>query len=139
MVVENLTDSVTSEDYPRLADASQVLDLLRPRLEGRRREHMVALYLDQDSCLIADHMVTGHVHFVDGGLRALFARGLSIDARALILAHNHPSGDATPSAADIAVTRDCARIGRLLSLPLRDHFVFGDDGQVTSFRSLGLL
>lgn len=138
-MIANLAHSVTSEDYPCLVDTDQVLDLLRPRLAGQRREHMVALYLDQKSYLLAEHMVAGHAHFVDAGLRALFARGLSINASALILAHNHPSGDATPSAADIAVTRDCARVGRLLSLPLRDHFVFGDNGRVTSFRSLGLL
>ncbi|MFZ5730912.1 MAG: JAB domain-containing protein, partial [Pseudomonadota bacterium] len=65
-------------------------------------------------------------------------RALELDASALILAHNHPAGDPTPSSADVEMTRQVAEAARALRISVHDHVVVGAEG-VASFRALGLL
>ena len=64
-------------------------------------------------------------------------RALELSARAVILVHNHPSGDPTPSSADIEMTRQVVEAGRALRISIHDHLVVGREG-VASFRALGL-
>jgi DNA repair protein RadC len=65
-------------------------------------------------------------------------RALELSATAIILVHNHPSGDPTPSRADIQMTETIAQIGKPLGIELHDHLVIGRDGHV-SFKALGLI
>jgi DNA repair protein RadC len=65
-------------------------------------------------------------------------RALELSASALILVHNHPSGDPTPSSADIDITRQIVEAGRSLRIAVHDHLVVGRDG-VASFKALGLI
>ena len=70
--------------------------------------------------------------------REVVRRALELSASALILVHNHPSGDPTPSSADIRMTSDLASIGKALGLALHDHIIVGRKGHA-SFRGLNLL
>jgi DNA repair protein RadC len=70
--------------------------------------------------------------------REVVKRALELDASALILVHNHPSGDPTPSKADIAVTRDIINAAKPLGVTVHDHLIIGR-GRHTSLRDLGLL
>lgn len=123
---------------PPMRDAAAVARHLQPMLSDLSYELLVALLLDDGDRVVGEVTMRGTADSVDICPRRMFAEALAVDARAMILAHNHPHGDPTPSAADIAATRDCARIGMLLSVPLLDHLVFGHD-RVTSFRGFGLL
>lgn len=69
--------------------------------------------------------------------REVMRRALELSASAVILVHNHPSGDPTPSRADIEMTRQVVEAGRALRISIHDHLVVGRDG-VASFRALGL-
>ena len=69
--------------------------------------------------------------------REVVRRGLELSASAVILVHNHPSGDPTPSQADIAMTREVVEAARALRIAVHDHLVVGRDG-IASFRALGL-
>jgi DNA repair protein RadC len=70
--------------------------------------------------------------------REVVRRALELSASAVILVHNHPSGDPTPSQADIEITRQVAEAARALRIAVHDHLVVGRDG-VASFKALGLL
>lgn len=123
---------------PRFRDAFVVARHVQPMLSGLDHERLVALMLNDDDRLIDQMVFPGSADGIDLCLRRLFTAALAVEARALILAHNHPHGDPTPSSADIRTTRDCARAGKLLSVALLDHLIFGEH-RITSFRGMGLL
>ena len=81
---------------------------------------------------------TGTVDHAPVYPREVVKRALALGASALILVHNHPSGDPTPSRGDIDITRQVAEAGRSLGITLHDHIVIGR-GRHASFKSLGLL
>lgn len=97
------------------------------------------LYLDRKNILIADEaMAQGTVDFVPVYPREVLKRALELNASALILVHNHPSGDPTPSEQDITMTREIGSAANVLGLVLHDHLVIGKSRHF-SFRSEGLL
>ena len=97
------------------------------------------LFLDKKNRLIADEMLgQGTVDHAPVYPREVARRALELSASALILVHNHPSGDPHPSAADVDMTRQVAAAIRVLNIALHDHLVVGKDG-VASFKALGLL
>jgi DNA repair protein RadC len=96
-------------------------------------------YLDPQWRLLgARHSVGGMIGAITVPIRAVAADALVFDAAAVVMAHNHPSGDATPSAADRSMTKRLARMLDALGICLFDHLVITGD-VVTSFRALGLL
>ena len=121
-----------------MRDAAMVAHHLQPMLSGLEHELLIALFLDGTDRLVGEVTIAGTSDRIILCMRRIFREALAVDARAMILAHNHPAGDSTPSTADISATRDCARVGRLLSVPVIDHLVFGSDN-VASFRGIGLL
>jgi DNA repair protein RadC len=97
------------------------------------------LYLDRKNVLIADEVqAKGTVDHAPVYPREIIKRALEHGASALILAHNHPSGDPTPSKADIAMTQEIAHAAKALKITIHDHLVIGRGGHA-SFKSLGLL
>jgi DNA repair protein RadC len=95
--------------------------------------------LDSKNILIADECLqSGTVNHVPVYPREVAKRALEVDASAVILIHNHPSGDPEPSDADIAVTNEILNALNALSIVVHDHIIVGAEGN-TSFRSLGLL
>ncbi len=117
---------------------SALLSYVRVSLAHERREQFRVIFLDRKNQLIADEMLgQGTIDHAPVYPREIMRRALELSASALILVHNHPSGDPTPSQADIAMTREVSEAGRPLRVSVHDHLVVGRDG-VASFKALGL-
>jgi DNA repair protein RadC len=102
-------------------------------------EQFRVLYLDQKNQLIVDELQQkGTVNHTPVYPREIMKRALELAATAVILVHNHPSGDPSPSKADIAMTREVADAGHRLDIAVHDHVIIGRSGHA-SFKSLGLL
>ena len=116
-----------------------LVSYLRVAMAHHSTERMRVLFLDRRNALIADEeMGHGTVDHVPLYPREVIRRALELDASALILAHNHPSGEPDPSPDDIGMTRAVQSAAEALGLVLHDHVVVGR-GRETSFRALGLL
>lgn len=124
---------------PVIASWTALLDYVRTAMAHRPREQFRVLFLDHRNSLIEDELVAeGTVDHAPVYPREVVRRALEASASALILVHNHPSGDPTPSPADIEMTRKVVEAARCLGLQVHDHLVVGRDG-TASFRALGLL
>lgn len=112
---------------------------LEVTLQHEGREQFRVLFLDRRNQLIRDEMMNrGTVDHAPVYPREVMRRALELDASALILVHNHPSGDPSPSAADIKMTKQVKDAAKVLSIVVHDHVVVGSQG-VFSFRSKGLI
>lgn len=118
---------------------SALLDYVRTALQNASTEEFRVLFLDKKNRLLADEFQAhGTVDHAPVYPREIIKRAIALDASALILVHNHPSGDPTPSHADIEMTRQVIEIGKPLSIVVHDHLVVGRD-HVASFKQLGLM
>ena len=116
-----------------------VLDYCTARLAHRKTEHFRVLFLDRRNALIADEeQQQGTVDHVVLYPREVIKRALELQASAVILVHNHPSGDPSPSRADIDLTTEIAKAGATLGVTVHDHLVIGRSRHV-SLREAGLL
>ena len=116
-----------------------LLDYCHTVMAHRETEQFRILFLDRKNALIADEeQARGTVDHVPVYPREVVKRALELNASALILVHNHPSGDPTPSAADIEMTAQIERAAKALDLTLHDHIIVGRSREM-SFRSEGLL
>ncbi len=124
---------------PVLNNWDRLMDYLNAVLARERIEHFRVLFLDARNRLLADEAQSrGTVNHTPVYPREVVKRALELHATALILVHNHPSGDPTPSAEDVAMTREIRDAARPLSVMLHDHVVIGN-GRWLSFRREGLL
>ncbi len=124
---------------PVISSWDALLDYCHTAMAHREIEHARVLYLDRKNCLIADEETgQGTVDHVPLYPREVLRRGLELQASALILVHNHPSGDPTPSSQDIALTERIRQGAEALSLVLHDHLIIGKEREF-SFRAEGLL
>jgi DNA repair protein RadC len=122
-----------------LSSWSAVLDYCRTAMAFADTEALRILFLDKKNQLIADEeQQKGTVDHTPVYPREVVKRALDLQASALILVHNHPSGDPTPSSADIAVTKDIVKAAAPLGVTVHDHLIIGR-GRHTSLRDLGLL
>lgn len=122
-----------------LSSFVEVLDYCRTVMAYADREEFRILFLDKRNALIADEVQgVGTVDHTPVYPREIIRRALELGASALILAHNHPSGDPTPSAADIRMTKDIISIAEPFGIIVHDHLIVGKHGQ-TSFRGQKLL
>lgn len=107
--------------------AQDVYELIAPEISMHDQEHLVGLYLNTKGVLIHQAMIfKGTVNQTLIHPRELFKHAIRVGATAVIFAHNHPSGDVTPSVADIEVTKDIMAIGNLLSIQVIDHLIIGE-------------
>lgn len=124
---------------PVLKNWDALMDYLNAAIARERVEQFRILFLDHRNRLIADEPQTrGTVNHTPVYPREVAKRALELNASALILSHNHPSGDPQPSAADIQMTREIAEAARAVAVTLHDHVVVGN-GVWFSFRREGLL
>lgn len=124
---------------PVLCSWDALLDYLRTAMAHQPTERLRVLYLDRRNVLVADEeQGNGTVDHVPVYPREVVRRALALDASALILAHNHPSGDPTPSDSDIAMTRAVRDAAATLGIVLHDHVVVGK-GREVSFRGEGMM
>jgi DNA repair protein RadC len=127
-----------SREGPVLSSWDKVLNYLRIALAEEKVERFHLLFLDRKNRLIADEeQQRGTVDHTPVYPREVVKRALELGASALILVHNHPSGDPTPSKADIAITREIAEAAAKLGIEVHDHIIIGRKGH-NSLKSLGL-
>lgn len=116
-----------------------LLAYVRHDMAYRTREAFRVLFLDKKNQLIADEVMNeGTVDHTPVYPREVVRRALELDACAVILVHNHPSGDTTPSTADVDMTRQVIDACKPLRIAVHDHLVVGSGG-VASFKALGLI
>ena len=124
---------------PRLADSQSLIDYLFLDMAHLPTERLRVLFLNAANRLLYDETVAdGSVSETPIYPREIVRRALETGATALILAHNHPSGDPRPSRGDIEATRRVAEAARALDIRIHDHVIVARSGW-TSFRALGLL
>jgi DNA repair protein RadC len=123
---------------PVLAAMATVLAYLRSAMAFEDREQFRILFLDRRNKLIADEVQTrGTVDHTPVYTREVLKRALELSATAIILAHNHPSGDPTPSKADVDMTKQIVEVASKLGVIVHDHIILGRDGHL-SMKSAGI-
>jgi len=124
---------------PALSSWAALIDYCTAAMARSPNEEFRILFLDRKNILIADEVQTrGTIDHTPVYPREIVKRALELGASAVILVHNHPSVDPTPSRADIEMTRDVAAAAKALHIAVHDHLVIGRSGHA-SFKSLGLL
>ncbi len=124
---------------PVVATWKTLLDYCKATLAHQMDEQFHVLFLDNNNTLIADEtQQKGMVNHVPLYPREVIKRALELSASAIILVHNHPSGDSTPSPADIEMTVEVCEAGMKLGISVHDHLIISRNGH-SSFKSMGLL
>ena len=124
---------------PVLSSWGSVLDYCRTTMAFADKEQFRVLFLDKRNQLIADELQqVGTVDHTPVYPREVVKRALELSSTALILVHNHPSGDPTPSRADILMTQSIIEVARPLGISVHDHIIVGKEGHA-SFKGLKLI
>ena len=124
---------------PILSSWSQLIEYCSSQMAYQSIEQFRILFLDKKNRLIADEVQqTGTVDHTPVYPREVIRRSLELSATALILVHNHPSGDPAPSSADVRMTKEIADVAKPLGITLHDHIIIGKSSH-TSLRALKLI
>jgi DNA repair protein RadC len=126
-------------DRPVVNSWDKLIDYCAAQIAHGKVEEFHILFLDRKHALIKhERQQRGTIDHTPVYTREVVKRALELQASALILVHNHPSGDPTPSKADIAVTKDIAKAAQPLGVTVHDHLIIGR-GRHVSLRDLGLI
>lgn len=129
----------TEEGRPVIGGPRDVSNLLMPDLRYQKKEHLKSLLLDTKNRVLAIKTVSiGDLSSSIVHPREVYKDAVLASAASLIVAHNHPSGDPTPSAEDVAVTKRLIQSGEIIGIDLLDHIVLGD-GTFVSLKERGLI
>ncbi|MDR3517107.1 MAG: DNA repair protein RadC [Azospirillaceae bacterium] len=124
---------------PVLSSWDRLLDYCQTAMAHEATEQFRLLFLDRKNTLIADEVQQrGTVDHTPVYPREVVKRALELGASAVILVHNHPSGDPTPSRADIQITQEIVKAAAVLGIEVHDHLIIGR-GRHVSFKSMGLM
>ena len=127
------------EGRPVLSSWDALGDYLQAAMAHSPVEQVRVLFLNTKNMLLANEaMWTGSVDEAAVHVREVIARAIALGATALIIVHNHPSGDPTPSQADIRLTRDLIDAGKHMKIAVHDHVIVGSQGR-SSLRALGVI
>ena len=127
------------ERQPVLSSWEALGDYLHAAMGHRRTEEVRILFLNAKNVLIANEALwQGSVDEASVHVREVIARAIALGATAIIIVHNHPSGDPGPSQQDIRLTRDLVEAGRHMKVAVHDHVIVGAGGR-TSMRAMGLI
>ena len=128
-----------AEGAPILSSWEALCDYLHAAMAHSRTEQVRVLFLNAKNMLIANEaMWNGSVDEAAVHVREVIARAIALGATALIIVHNHPSGDPTPSQQDIRITNDLIEAARHMKITVHDHVIVGASGR-TSMRAMGLI
>jgi len=128
-----------AEGAPILSSWDALCDYLHAAMAHSRTEQVRVLFLNAKNMLIANEpMWDGSVDEASVHIREVIARAIQLGATALIIVHNHPSGDPTPSNQDIRITQDLIEAARHMRISVHDHVIVGASGR-TSMRAMGLI
>ena len=136
--VQLVRDGSQKAERKKVSQPAVAAEVLWQYLAGADREHFVVVLLDTQNQIIGLHTVT--VGTLDASLvhpREIFKAAILANSAAILLAHNHPSGDPTPSAEDRSVTRLLVDAGVSLGIEVLDHLVLGESPRYHSFREAG--
>jgi DNA repair protein RadC len=123
---------------PQIASPDDIVTLVQIEMAALDQEELRVVLLDTKNRVLAMRTVyQGSVNSAQIRVAEVFRDAIRLNAVALVAVHNHPSGDPTPSAADVTVTAELSRAGSLLDIELLDHLIIGD-GRWVSLRRLGL-
>jgi DNA repair protein RadC len=126
-------------ERPLIGSFDKLIDYCKTQLAYSKVEEFHILFLDRKNVLIKDErQQRGTIDHTPVYTREVIKRALELGASSLILVHNHPSGDLTPSTADIAVTKDIIKTAATLNIAVHDHLIIGRGGH-TSLRDLGFI
>ncbi len=132
-----LSDPIRNQ--PILSNWQALLDYLRVDMAALTIERVRVLHLNSRNMLIRDEVMSeGSIDQAAVYVREVIRRAIDLGSVAIILVHNHPSGDPSPSRADIQLTKDIAEAGRRLGIVVHDHIIIGAD-KPTSLRAAGLI
>ncbi|WP_342305651.1 DNA repair protein RadC [Methanolobus sp. ZRKC5] len=132
-------EGFTDDPKRKIKSPADVYSLLYPRMREHKRERLVALLLDTKNHVIREEVVSiGSLNANIVHPREVFKAALMESCASVILSHNHPSGDPTPSREDIAVTEKLVEGGKLLGIDVLDHVVIGD-GRYVSLKDEGFV
>lgn len=124
---------------PVISSWQKLLDYCQASMAYGKTEKFRVLFLDRKNILIGDELLqTGTVDHTPVYPREVVKRALDLGASAIIIVHNHPSGDPTPSKSDVEMTNEVCEAGKALGITVHDHIIIGRNGHA-SFKSLGLL
>ena len=124
---------------PLLSSWDALEDYLHAAMAHKRVEEVRILFLNAKNMLLANEALwQGSVDEASVHVREVISRAIALGATAVIIVHNHPSGDPTPSQQDIRLTRDLVEAGRHMKVVVHDHVIVGADGR-TSLRAMGLI
>jgi DNA repair protein RadC len=138
-VSQRLAKDRVNPNLPLLGSWNALLDYLHTDMAFLSRERMRLLYLDKKNRLIADEiMQEGTVDHTPIYPREVIRRALELSATALLLVHNHPAGDPSPSSADVQMTRAIADVAKPLGIVVHDHIIIGRSGHA-SLKALRLM
>jgi len=125
---------------PVISGPDDVARVCGPQMRGLDREHFWALALNTKNQLLRTIEVSiGSLNASIVHPRELFKDAVKVSAASIVVVHNHPSGDPTPSGADIQLTRRLVKAGDVLGIEVLDHVVIGGSGEHASLRDLGLM
>jgi DNA repair protein RadC len=125
---------------PYVSTPEDVVSLCWPQLRGADKEHFWALALNiKNRLLKVIEVSVGSLNASIVHPRELFKDAVRVSAASVVVVHNHPSGDPSPSGADIQLTRRLVKAGDVLGIDVLDHVIIGDDGDHASMRELGLM
>ncbi|HET6536231.1 MAG TPA: DNA repair protein RadC [Sphingomicrobium sp.] len=128
-----------TEGAPILSSWDALGDYLHAAMAHRRTEEVRILFLNAKNMMIANEALwQGSVDEASVHVREVIARAIALGATAIIIVHNHPSGDPSPSQQDIRLTRDLVEAGRHMKVTVHDHVIVGAAGR-TSMRAMGLI
>ena len=127
------------EGRPVISGSSALTDYLQASMAHSPVEEVRVLFLNAKNVVLTNEaMWRGSIDEAAVHVREVIARAIALGATALIIVHNHPSGDPTPSQQDIRLTRDLVEAGRHMKVTVHDHVIVGVQGR-TSMRSMGLI
>ena len=119
----------TSGEIIRISDSSSVYELVKDELVNSDRERFLSVMLTTTNDLIGVETVfIGEINVIRISVREVFKSALLANAVSIILCHNHPSGDLTPSASDIEITKQLINAGELLQIKVFDHLIVSNQG-----------
>jgi len=126
-------------ERPVLSNWQALLDYLRADMAHHANERVRVLHLNTRNMLIRDELMSeGSIDEAALYVREVIRRAIDLGSAAIILVHNHPSGDPSPSRADIDVTRNMAEAGKRMGIAVHDHIIMGTSGH-SSLRAMGLI
>ena len=127
-------------DFKTISKPTDIAKIIKAYIDNSDRENFVVVCLDTKNNITALNTVSvGTINETSAHPREIFKIAILSNSNCIIIAHNHPSGDPSPSRADIEFTKKLVNAGEIVGIEVLDHVIVGDDEQYVSFKKRGLI